>query len=897
MAQINICWKINQLLLLFLLLFSIGCKVKNAKQTAPVEGATQALAPIKIKLGNAPNPYRAAVPINWVIDETKIDIDFNFEEHSANGLVVHTLSALRPFMDTLVLDSKGLQIESAQMTMRGNWLLACRFWLRGDKLLIALPIEPKAKEQFQMTIRYKSFPDKVDAKGSASIREAKGLYFINAMGKDSLKPIQIWTQGETEGNSCWFPTIDKPNHKSKFEINITVPDEFTTLSNGNLISKTKKGNLRTDKWVQDKPMSAYLVMMAIGKYHRAIDNSSTKYLVDYYVEPAYKDNAQGIFARTPQMINFFETKLGVPFPWAKYSQVTARDYVSGAMENTSASLFGEFVQQHHEELIDADNDNIVAHELFHQWFGDLVTCKSWSNLFVNEAFASYGENLWLEYKGNVTVMEKAQYADLNRYLSYAKNTADGPIVNYYYNNREDMFNALTYRKGSRVLHLLRHELGDEYFFTGLKKYLTDFAYQAADVRDLQKCFENVSGRDLGLFFDQWVFGGGHPQLKLRYEVVQDSFLKIVYEQKSDSGKIFKFPFTFKLLNGANEMKQKFEWSKAKDSLLLNISELVKIESGTLPIIIADAQHSFIGTIQEEKSSADFAKAFSATNSYFEKASILSALIKKDSISNEINSILDQALQSDEPLIRQLALNTFNRNSTSFDKDRLQKKLLKIAASDVKAYNRSAALNYLSSYKNAANIEVATAALKDSATQVVEAAYECLAASDISLAYKKAKENLNYKNEEVMAAQAAIIAKNPELADAAYFYTVIPRSFGSVRSQLLYAQMKHAAGLAQKYFLTQQNNNLSNEESIQAKEAMLKAIAHNAYYAANDDRNSICREACTYLQMLLNSLNAVPNSNDQVKSLIASVQEVKNRLQANKQSTEVAAAWKSMRKLF
>jgi aminopeptidase N len=860
----------NQLfIVLAMLSIFFSCKTKKiAIDLQSVAIAEQILPPIKISPKNSFPAYRAIFPHNWDIKKTIIKASFNFQNNSLVGSVLHTISPFGNPLDSLILDSKGLKIDSIEMQVQNTWWLKTTFIQTNNKLIIPLPVRPKSDETFLIHIYYKSFPDEWMEKGSAAITEAKGLYFINSNGKDSLKPIQIWTQGETEGNSCWFPTIDKPNHKSEFELQLTVPKEFTTLSNGVLTEQLNNGNFRTDTWVQKSPMSAYLVMMAIGKFYKHQEQEKPLLPVDYYVEPAYAKSASAIFNRTPEMIDFFSSRLGVPFPWDKYSQIVCRDYVSGAMENTSASLFGEFVQKHSEEMIDNDNDNIVAHELFHQWFGDLVTCESWSNLFVNEAFASYGEYLWSEYKGNKAATEKIAIGDQNRYLSFAKKN-DGPIVNYHYSSREDMFNTLTYRKGSRVLNLLRYELGDDLFFAGLKKYLTDYAFKAAQVSDLQNIFEELSGKDLHPFFNQWIYNGGHPNLKIAYKKTGD-LLSIIMEQQNDSVQLFKFPISFKIIENGTTKIVKHYMQKLNDSLVIKVNSLDKI-----PLIIVDADHNFLGEIKEDKPSVDFEKSYYQTSSYYEKSQILSALIDKDSSSIWIDRILETSLSDGEPLIRLLALKTLSKNGSSINKDVLQNRLTQIAGSDQNANNRTSAFQLLSSFKNERLVDICKQGLKDSAISVQVAALNCLANYNNSIAYMEAKKWKSLRNGDLMLATASTLAKEGKPEDTAFYKQYIPATFGSNRNSILASSLKH--GLKSKDTFT-----------------LNSAIKQVLYYAGNDGRKDTRSQACKQIQMLMNTLK-VSTTQDEGVDLIA-LKKLKDEMIVAEKNEDVKAAWKTDRKM-
>jgi aminopeptidase N len=222
----------------------------------------------------------------------------------------------------------------------------------------------------------------------------------------------------------------------------------------------------------DLPHAPYLFFIGIGDYAIVKDSYKGKE-VSYYIEKEYEKEARKIYGKTPQMIALYEKLLGIPFPWAKYAQISGRDYVSGAMENTTCTLHGDAVQQDARELVDGNHwEGTIAHELFHQWFGDLVTAESWSNLTVNESFADYSQTIWLENSKGKDAGDYENYTGLSNYLS-SPSDAEKNLVRFYYNDREDVFDLVTYQKGGRILHMLRHLVGDEAFYKSLNKYLTD----------------------------------------------------------------------------------------------------------------------------------------------------------------------------------------------------------------------------------------------------------------------------------------------------------------------------------------------------------------------------------------------------------------------------------------
>ncbi|RZK88878.1 MAG: M1 family peptidase, partial [Hymenobacter sp.] len=354
----------------------------------------------------------------------------------------------------------------------------------------------KPGEQYVVYIDYTAKPDELKVAGSAAITDAKGLYFINPDSATKGKPVQVWTQGETEGSSAWFPTIDRPNQKTTDEIAMTVPAKYTTLSNGQLVSQVAAGpGLRTDTWKMDLPHSPYLFMMAVGDFKIYKDTWRGKE-VSYYLEPKYAPYAKQIFGSTPDMLEFFSTRLGVEFPWNKYAQIVCRDYVSGAMENTTATLHGEQVQLDARQLVDREyqGESVIAHELFHQWFGDYVTTESWPNLTVNESMADFSEALYAEHKYGQDAADAHNYRNLQRYLANPTD-ASKDLVRFHYADKEDMFDLVTYQKGGAIVQQLRTYLGDEVFFKGLQKYLTDNKLGNGEAHQMRLAMEAVSGQD------------------------------------------------------------------------------------------------------------------------------------------------------------------------------------------------------------------------------------------------------------------------------------------------------------------------------------------------------------------------------------------------------------------
>lgn len=523
--------------------------------------------------------YRATHTKVTELKHTKLKVNFDYQKEQMNGEEWLTAAPFFYPTNELTLDAKGMLIHEVALDINGK-KSPLKYDYKDDVLKITLDKTYQKNQDYTVYIKYTSRPNEVKQQGSAAINDAKGLYFINAQGKDPDMPTQIWTQGETESSSAWFPTIDKSNQKTTQEIYMTVPDKYVTLSNGLLKDSQKEANgLRTDHWVMDKRHSTYLFFMGVGEY-AIVKDKWRNIPVDYYIEKEYEPYAKQIYGNTPEMIEFFSKKLGYDYPWAKYAQISGRDYVSGAMENTTATLHGSDILQKPGQLIDENTwEDTIAHELFHQWFGDLVTAESWSNLTVNESFANYSEYLWNEYKYGKDQADYHQMKDVNNYIH---NPGDfkKDLVRFDYDSREDVFDLVTYQKGGGILHMLRNYLGDDAFFAGLNDYLKTYEYQNGEAHQLRLSFEKVSGKDLNWFFNQWYFGSGNPKIKYSYtfEPVKKQ-VAVTIEQSQEQP--FQFPLAIDVYDNGKpkrynvwvnaEAKNTFNFDVSKNADLVNIN--------------------------------------------------------------------------------------------------------------------------------------------------------------------------------------------------------------------------------------------------------------------------------------------------------------------------------------
>ena len=573
--------KTNPIVLFALSLALTSCKTKQAAIQEPAE--VMALPELTIQSNEEESAvitrYQATnTRVNDLI-HTKLDVRFDWQKQHLLGKAELTFKPYFYNVSTLVLDAKGMDIHS--VTMNG---IPLKYLYDGIKMTIELGKTFTRNDSYKIEIDYTAKPNELEASGSSAITDEKGLYFINPLGTDPNKMPQIWTQGETESSSCWFPTIDSPNEKTTQEISITVKDKYLTLSNGKLISSTKNADgTRTDSWKQDLKHAPYLFMMAVGEFDITTDSwtrqDGTKMEVNYYTESEFTPYAKSIFGKTPKMIQFFSDKLGVTYPWHKYNQIVVRDYVSGAMENTTAVIHGDFLYQTDRELLDSDNESIIAHELFHHWFGDLVTAESWSNLTINESFANYSQYLWDEYEHGREEADMNAFGEARGYFLSSTQGGYHDLVNFEYENEMEMFDGHSYNKGGRILHMLRYYLGDDAFFTSLNHFLNKMKFKAAEAHDLRLSFEEVSGKDLNWFFNQWYFDKGHPTLHYsQFYNPETKKLTVTVEQQQNFNQfpVFQLPididiYTVGMVNRKSivvtQKKQSFEFETAHPLLV------------------------------------------------------------------------------------------------------------------------------------------------------------------------------------------------------------------------------------------------------------------------------------------------------------------------------------------
>jgi aminopeptidase N len=358
---------------------------------------------------------------------------------------------------------------------------------------------PPGSELAQVRVTYRAVP-------------RRGLYFLAPDEHVTDRPRQVWTQCQDEDARHIFPCHDKPHVKQTTELEIKVPAGWYALSNGELVSE--HGN--AFHWKMNEPHPSYLFTLVAGEFAR-IDDEVDGVPLTYLVPKGREADGKRTFARTPQMIRRFGELLGVKYPWNKYAQVVVSDFIFGGMENTTATTMYEHILLDERAALDVTSDDLIAHELAHQWFGDLVTCRDWSHGWLNEGFATFMEHVDREGHLGRDEYDLGLKGDAESYFGEARGRYKRPIVCQDYEAPIDIFDRHLYEKGGLVLHMLRRELGDALFFGGVRAYLTRHAKGVVETRDLMRALEEVSGRSLERFFEQWVFRAGHPELDVKID--------------------------------------------------------------------------------------------------------------------------------------------------------------------------------------------------------------------------------------------------------------------------------------------------------------------------------------------------------------------------------------------
>ncbi|HEX8996508.1 MAG TPA: M1 family aminopeptidase [Ktedonobacterales bacterium] len=435
------------------------------------------------------------------VDVRHVDIavSLDFERKQVRGAVTHSFATLFDEVRVVSLDAAELHIEQVTLASGGAPL---DWWSEGEKLRIQLDRAYTYGEEFGVRVVYWAQP-------------RTGLVFVSPDAGNPDLPTQVWTQGETEYHHFWFPCHDFPNDRASTSLAATVPAAFFALSNGKLEGATDNGDgTKTYRWRQEIPFPAYLITLVAGEFVE-IQDHWRDIPVNYYVREGREDDARRMLGRTPAMMEFFSQRFGLDYPYVKYAQIVPELFL-GAMENVSATTHSYRLLSDQRASLDYKPADVVAHELVHQWFGDLLAVRDWSHTWLKESFATYFEAVWMGEEEGEDRLRYDMRENLDLYLAADKRGRRPIVYNVYRKNGNELFDRHNYQKGSRVLHMLRHVVGDAAFWRGMQRYAQRNQGREVITADFERAHEEASGRSLAQFFEQWVYKAGHPEFKVSY---------------------------------------------------------------------------------------------------------------------------------------------------------------------------------------------------------------------------------------------------------------------------------------------------------------------------------------------------------------------------------------------
>jgi aminopeptidase N len=499
----------------------------------------------------ADQPLQYAPDRQYDLQHVRLELDFDWEGRRVAGTATNTVVPLLPGLRHALFHAVGLDIARVRLSGDGAGDAA---GTEGGREL-PFTVDPAARSVTVDLGRDYGPEDRLEIAFDYSAHPRGGLYFMGPDAAYPDKPKQIYSQGETELNRHWFPTWDYPNDRATTELIATVEPPFQVIGNGRLVEVADRPDgRRAYHWLMEQPHVTYLVSVVVGEFVKETDTWNG-IPIEYYVPPSMADKTRRSFGNTPDMMEYFSTVTGRPYPYAKYAQTAVIDYMWGGMENITATTQTARTLHDERAALDTSSLGLVAHELAHQWFGDLVTCESWADIWLNEGFADYFDTLYRGHADGPDEFALEIDAMTQGYLAEDSTEYRRPIVTRRYVDPAAMFDSHSYGKGALVLHMVRYHLGEEGWWKGIREYLKRLENQTATTSDLQGVLEEVTGVSLGPLFDGYVRGAGHPELKLRWEHLPPSGttpgqLRLTVEQAqeltAETG-LFSFPLDVALV--------------------------------------------------------------------------------------------------------------------------------------------------------------------------------------------------------------------------------------------------------------------------------------------------------------------------------------------------------------
>lgn len=660
----------------------------------------------------------------------RLDLVIDVLGERIEGAATHTIAPVGVPMATAEFDAVGMDIQ--RVTLNGGGPVD--FEEGPEKLKVFLPAPLPVGEEAFIKIEY------------ATTRPLKGMHFRTPRLGYQGDEIQCWTQGEAEDARYWFPCYDAPAERTTTEVVATVPAEFRAVSNGELydVQENAANGTRTFFYRLGKEHTTYLVSLAVGKFVE-VPAEGARVPLYFYVLPGQEEKVKLSYGRTADMMNFFEQRLGVPYPWGRYSQVAVVDFIAGGMENTSITTNTERSIQDAAARLTHLSEHLVAHELAHQWFGDLLTTRDWTNIWLNEGWATFLEMAYIEHAFGRDFYEHRLWENAQDVFDTDKPENRLATVRKVWGDPEALFDARVYEKGGWILHMLRVWLGEEVFWKATNEYLTRHENQAVETNDLLRAFEDVSGQALEQFFDQWVFHAGWPEFKVSYEWDNEkSLAKVKIEQthKVDDKTLLFTPRTklrfagpgyvkdepieilqrnhtyfvklparpsYVRFDPENAILKKVEFERSQDALI------AQLQQDTTASARYDACEA-LGKLSDAAAIAALAKALNEDPFWGVRARAAEALASIDRPAAETAVLA--ALEQPEARVRLAAAKALAKSKSSAAHAALAARI----AADESPYVVAAAIDSLGQQLATAHLDTITAALaRDSQNQVVRIA--------------------------------------------------------------------------------------------------------------------------------------------------------------------------------
>ncbi len=507
----------------------------------------------------------------------RLAVEFVPEKGLVKGNITHHFTPIRASVDSFFLDGPGIVVKSA--TLNGKTVT---YKTTADGICFYPSAPLRRGEADSLNIEYEAYP-------------RRGIYFIGWNDPNNLSRKQIWTQGQGTDNRHWFPCYDTPNDKLITELIVKFNKEYKVLSNGvKVMEKEQKDGTILWHYKMSHPHASYLVMLGIGKYDIKETKSASGVPLRQWYYPEWKDRYDYTYKYNEKIFNFLEAEIGVPYGWESYSQIPVQDFMYGAMENTSATLFGDFFETDARSYNDRNYVSVNAHELAHQWFGDMITARSGNSHWLQESFATH-YNITAERE--CFGQDHFDWARRTAYLS-AINTADKKSISHSLTPTTNI-----YQKGSVVLEMLKYITGREGFNRSVKRYLLAHKYENVDGEDLLNAFQDELGMPLEWFWDEWVFRGGEPDYKVSYDDITSGlnrYTQFVVTQTHATNEVmglFKMPFVFEVHYTDGTVDKKTEWIEKE----MHVVKVPNSRKAEISFVLFDPNSQVLKTVSFDKS--------------------------------------------------------------------------------------------------------------------------------------------------------------------------------------------------------------------------------------------------------------------------------------------------------